>query len=89
MSKGFGVPDYGVGNLAGTPRGAAIARISYRAVIRPGGFLRWSVKANIRDCGANSYRHTKRLDGAIEVLVVDGVFIMPDAGGRICHLVTY
>src|SRR6266446_1169103 len=45
------------------------------------------MKADVGYIGADSHRNTKGLDGAIEVLVIDRVFIMPDAGGRICHLV--
>ena len=45
------------------------------------------MKADITQPRSRSYRHPERPDGAIQVLVIDRVFVMPDASGRVCHLV--
>ena len=39
--------------------------------------------------GGNSapQRHAERLNPAIEILVIDGVFIMPNAGRWVCHFI--
>ena len=51
--------------------------------------LRRCVKADVRDVYSGSNRHAERLDGAIEVLVVQRVFIMPDASGGVRHFVAH
>jgi hypothetical protein len=45
------------------------------------------MKPQIAYRDSTSQRHTKGLDPAIQVLVIDGVFIMPNAGGWISYLV--
>jgi len=45
------------------------------------------MKANIGKDGASPNRHAKRLDRSIQVLIVYGVFIMPDAGRWIGNFV--
>ena len=50
--------------------------------------LRRGMETEIADCNSAAQRHTERLNRAIEVLVINRVLIMPDAGGRICHFVS-
>src|SRR5205085_5374860 len=45
------------------------------------------MKSDVTQSRASSHWHAERLDGAIQVLVINRIFIVPDAGGRICHLV--
>src|SRR5215831_5202272 len=45
------------------------------------------MKSDVTDGGADPYRHTKGLDSAIKVLIIEGVFIMPDTGGRIRYFI--
>ncbi len=45
------------------------------------------VKPDIAHRDPASQRNTERLNRAIQILIMDGVFIMPDAGGWVRHLV--
>ena len=47
------------------------------------------MKTNVRDVHSGSNRHSKRLDGPIEILVVERVFIMPDASSGIGHFIAH
>src|SRR6476646_2691165 len=51
--------------------------------------LRRSVKADVRDVHSGSKRHAERLDRAIEVLVIERVFIVPDASTRVRDFVAH
>src|SRR6476661_7118049 len=51
--------------------------------------LRRSVKADVRDVYSGSNRHAERLDRAIEVLVIECVFIVPDASTRVGDFVAH
>jgi len=88
LCKSFRAPRYRTGRL-NTPRRAAISSISLGAIICPTGFLTRGVKPNVRDVYSGSDRHAERLDRAIKVLVIERVFVVPNAGGRIGHLVTH
>src|SRR5438067_1721791 len=45
------------------------------------------MKPDIAHTRSRSQRHTERLNRPIQVLVVNGIFIMPDSRGRICDLI--
>src|SRR6267143_2160145 len=45
------------------------------------------MKSQIAHGDSVSQRHTERLDSAIQILIIDRVFIMPNSCGRIRHLV--
>jgi len=47
------------------------------------------MKSDVRDVYSGSNRHAERLDGAIEVLVVERVFIVPDASGGVRDFVAH
>ena len=47
------------------------------------------MECDITDVNSSSQRHAKGLDGAIQVLVVQSVLIVPDSGRWIDYFVTY
>lgn len=47
------------------------------------------MKFDIADVDPRAQRYCERLNGAIKVLVMQRVFIVPDSGGRITHFVTH
>ena len=79
LRKRFRVPSDRACVLRNIPWCAAITLIVKRAVICPGGFLTRGVKPDVRDIYSGSERHAEGLDRAVEVLVVQRVFIVPNA----------
>ena len=79
LRKSFRVPSDRACVLRNSPRRAAITLIVERAVVWPAGFLTGGVKTDVRDVYSGSERHAEGLDGAVEVLVVQRVFIVPNA----------
>jgi len=75
--------------LGNIPRGAAISSISLCAIMCKAGMLRRRMKANVRYVYSGSNRHAERLDSAIEVLVVQRVFIVPDSSGGVRHFIAH
>jgi hypothetical protein len=71
------------------PRRAAIPLAVLRTVVCPAGFLRWRVKADVTDVDSRSDRHGERLNGAIKVLIIKRVLIVPRPGIWSRHLVTH
>ena len=71
------------------PRRAAISGISLGAIMRKARMLRWHVKPDVTDIDSRSQRNSERLNGPIEVLVIEGVLVVPDASRRVGHLVTH
>jgi len=91
LRKSFAVPsDGGVARrvIVG-PRRAAIALAPWDVVICPTRFLRRRVKVDVSDGYSWSHRHSERLNSAIEILVVERVFIVPDASIGTCDFVTH
>ena len=89
--KSFRVPgDRGVPrHIIVFPRCAAITSISHGAVVQPTGMLRRGVETDVSDIDSGSQRHTKGLNGAIQVHVKERVLIVPDASRRIGYLVAH
>jgi hypothetical protein len=79
LRKRFRVPGDKACVLRNIPRCAAITLIVKRAVICPAGFLTRGVKPDVRDVYSGCERHAEGLDPAVEVLVVQRVFIVPNA----------
>jgi hypothetical protein len=79
LRKRFRVPSDRACVLSNIPRRAAVSSISLGAIIRPTGFLTRGVKADVRDVYSGSERHAEGLDRAVEVLVIQRVFIVPNA----------
>ena len=88
LRKRLAVPSNCSASLSNIPRLTAVALIVERAVVCPAGFLRRRVKADITDVDAVANRDSKGLDSSIEVLVIQGVVIMPNTGRRVSDLVT-
>ena len=89
LRKSFRVPSDRASVLHNSPRHAAVTLIVEGAIVCPGGLLARRMKPNVRDVYSGSQRHAEGLDRAVEVLVVQRVFIVPDASGRIGHFVTH
>jgi hypothetical protein len=83
------LPGYANSIIINSPGRAAIALVIKRPVVCPAGFLSRRVKAKISYVGSRCVRHTERLNGAIEVLVVQSVLITPHPGGRVSHFVSH
>src|SRR6266446_8021340 len=49
----------------------------------------WSVEPNIAQRDSASQRHTEGLDRAIKILIMDGVFIMPETSDWARHFIDY
>ena len=47
------------------------------------------MKLDVSDIDSGSQRHAERLNGAIEVLVIERVLIVPDAGTWVGDFVTH
>ena len=77
LRKSFRVPSDRGSVLHNSPRSAAITLIVERAVVCPAGFLTRGVKSDVRDVYSGCERHAEGLDPAVEVLVVQRVFIVP------------
>ena len=75
-----------MGNI---PRCVAISSIALGAIICPTGMLQRRMKADVRDVYSGREGHAERLDGAIEVLVVQRVFVVPDASGGVRDFVAH
>ena len=85
LRKSFRVPSDRACVLSNIPRRAAVSGIPLGAIMCKSRVLRWRVKSDIRDIHSESNRHAERLDTAIEVFVVERIFIVPNAGSRVCH----
>src|SRR4029077_9643371 len=89
LRERFGIPRYRVGRLSHSPGSAAITLVVTCTVICPAGMLNRRMKSDVRDVYSRSKRHAKGLNRAIEVLIVQGILIVPDAGSRIRDFVTH
>ena len=89
LPEGFAVPSYGVGRLSNSPRHATVALVIERAIVWPARFLPRRVKPNVADTHSWWQRHSKRLNAAVQVLVIQSVLIVPDSGTWVSHFITY
>ena len=89
LCKGFTVPGDGIGSLTHTPWRAAVTLVIKRAVVCPARFLRRRMKADVANVHSGNQRHTEGLDRAIEVLIVERVFVMPHTGTGVSYFVTH
>ena len=69
------------------PRRTAISGVSYRPIMRNAGLLRWRMKLDVADIDSGSQGYTEGLNRPIEVLVVNGVLVMPHAGRWIRYFI--
>jgi len=89
LCKRFRVPRYGTRRLSNGPWRAAITLVVLRAVVWPAGFLRRRMKVDIANVDPGDQGHTERLNSAVEVLVIHGVFVMPHTGAWVSHFVAH
>ena len=89
LRKSFCVPSYRIGSLSDSPRCAAITLVVECAVVCPAGMLNRRMKSDVRDVYSGSKRHAKGLNSAIEVLVIQGILIVPDPRTWITDFVTH
>ena len=68
---------------------AAISSVSLGAIMCPTGLLNRRMKADVRDVDSGPNRHAERLNGAVQILVVERVFIVPDASGGVSDFVAH
>ena len=87
--KGFRAPCYGTRRLSNSPGRTAVTLTVECAVVCPTGFLRRRVKVDVANVRSGSQRHAERLNSAVEVLVINGVFVMPHTGTWVSHFVTH
>src|SRR5262249_4639614 len=86
--KGFRAPCNRGRVLSNIPRRAAISLVIEGAVVCPSGLLRRRMKSDVADVNPKSQRHAERLNGTIEVFVIQSVLIVPHTGTWISHFVT-
>jgi len=89
LRKSFRAPGDRACVLGNSPRCAAISSISLGTIMCKAGMLRRRMKANVRDVYSGSNMHAERLDGAIEVLVVQGIFIVPDSSSGVRYFIAH
>lgn len=80
LLNGFGIPRYGITGLSYGPGRAAVTLVIASAILCPARMLRRRMKPDVRDVHSGSNGNAERLDGAIEVLVIKRILIVPDAG---------
>ena len=85
LRKRFRAPGDRACVLSNSPRRAAVSQVIERAIICPAGMLNWRMKSDVRDVCSWANRHAERLDRAIEILIVESIFIVPDAGTGVCY----
>jgi len=88
--KGLAVPGGRGETRSEDPGVTAVSCVSLGAIVGKSRMLRRRVEPNVvqyerREKGVNDF---EGLDGAVEVLVIDGVFIVVHPGIWSCHLVT-
>ena len=87
LRKCFAVPSYRTTGLSHSPGHAAVTLIVKRAVVCPTRFLRWPTKPGVAYVHSRCSRHTERLNPSVQVLVIQGILIMPDSSRRIGNFV--
>lgn len=89
LRERFAIPCQRVGGLGRRPRRAGISLAVKRTVVSESRLLRRCVKPDVSDVNSRCQRHGEGLNGAIEVFVIERVFIVPDSGRRVGHLVPH
>src|SRR5579884_3943739 len=89
LGKGLARPGNGTvpSLIIVAPRRAAVALIVERAVVGPARLLRRSMETDVAEGDSGAQWDGERLNRAIQVHVVERIFVMPHPGGGIGHLV--
>jgi hypothetical protein len=89
LRERFAVPSDRPTRLSDIPRLAAVTLIVKCTVVCPAGFLRRRVKAHITDVNSRRQRYAERLNAPIEVLIIQGILVVPDPSSWIGYFVTH
>ena len=89
LRKSFAIPRYRGRCLSHSPGRAAITLAVTCTVVCKAGMLGRRMKADVTDVDSRGQRHAERLDRTIEVLVIQGILIVPDASSWIANLVIH
>src|SRR5581483_7453108 len=89
LGKGLARPGNGTvpGLIIVAPRRAAVTRGPLGAIMRKSGVLRRSMETDVAEGDSGTQWHGERLNRAIQVHVVERVFVVPHPGGGIGYLV--
>ena len=87
LGQGLAVPDQCARHLVWNPRIVAESCIADGSVVRETRMVRGGMKSDIAYIDAGPERHAEGLNRAIEVLVVNGVLVMPHAGRWIRYFI--
>ena len=87
MGNGLAVPDQRARHLVWNPGIVAESCIADGSVVRETWMVRRSMKSDVTYVDSGPERHAEGLNRAIEVLVVNGVLVMPHAGRRVRYFI--
>jgi len=87
LRKCLAAPSNCSAGLSNTPGLAAVALVVERAVVCPARFLTRPAEVDIAKVYSRCKRDTKRLNTAVEVLVIQSILIVPDPGSWISHFI--
>ena len=87
LGKGLTVPGHCARHLVWNPRIVAESCIADGSVVRKTRMVWGSMKSDVTNVDSLPEWHAERLNRAIEVLVVNGVLVMPHAGRWIRYFI--
>ena len=87
LGKGLTVPGHCARHLVWSPWIVAESCIADGSVVRETRMVGRSMKSDVTNVDSGRERHAEVLNRAIEILVVNGVLVMPHAGRRICYFI--
>ena len=87
LRKGLAVPSQCARHLVWNPWTVAESCIPDGSIVRETRMVRRSMKSDVTNVDSLPKRHGEGLNRAIEVLVVNGVLVMPHAGGWIRYFI--
>jgi hypothetical protein len=87
LGKALTVPGHCARHLVWNPRIVAESCIADGSVVRETRMVRRGMKSDVTYVDSGPDRHAEGLHRAIEVLVVNGVLVMPHAGGWVRYFI--
>ena len=87
LGQGLAVPDQCARHLVWNPRIVAESCIADGSVVRETRMVWWGMKSDVAYIDSLPERHAEGLNRAIEILVVNGVLVMPHAGRWVGHFI--
>ena len=87
MGNGLAVPGHCARHLVWSPWIVAESCIADGSVVRETRMVGRSMKSDVTNVDSGRERHAEVLNRAIEILVMNGVLVMPHAGRWICYFV--